>query len=1087
MKKTKWTDEEVYELLRRIDEGYTPDADEAAMLAARMVLDLSDTRITALPASLGQLTGLHWLDLSHTQITALPESLGQLTGLQTLILSSTPITALPASLGQLTRLQSLNLHGTKITALPESIGLLTSLEGLFLSNTQITALPESIGQLTSLVGLYTWETQITALPESLGQLTALQTLDLSGAPITALPESLGQLKSLKTLNLRRTRITALPESLGQLTGLQYLNLSGAPITALPASLGQLTALQNLDLSGAPITALPESLGQLTGLQTLILSSTPITALPASLGQLTGLQSLNLSDTQITALPESLGQLTGLQTLDLGDTRITSLPEFLSQLMSLRKLRLRGIKITTLPGFIGRLTNLDTLDLEGTEIMNLPEWIGKLPALRMLDLAGLKLPEFPRSLALRGLPFVDKENFYFTDTGVNLHGVTLTKQDISVFLNTPELIPSLYEDQVPLRQCRVLFLGDGGSGKTYTIRRIRNGCKKESAENAYHTVQTPGVEIADYHVDRGADSFDVHFWDFGGQELQHSMHRCFLTDKTSYVVTVRTRETDVTPRARYWLQNVMAFAKNSPILLYVNCWENYDGRKAVDEAMLREEFPNIRNVVYVSAKEAGEEAFRTELVEEIADMAADSYGCRQTVNYRWLAVQKDILTESKTSHYLTKTRYAELCRKHGIPENQDADLLELFNILGVCFSYHWDEDRNELEDYKLLNPVWLTNAIYTIIVRGEVHAREGEITVASIRELLNRQEAEQNGSPMQPKRRYRTEECQYVVDVAAAHNLCYRVNANSLFFPALCSNNTPVQELSNSGDYAQHVEYALQYKYLPDSVVHQLMVRCRKADIVVNHCWLKGMVLGSMDAHKAIIRMEDDKNLHIEIWSRAEHPAYEFFELLRRELLAVNERLNLKAQEFIVDGEDRYSIIMLYRAAKGTNVVYGPATGAERIASELLGQFYEDWTVKLMQVDANGVIMIPILPRIYHPCKKKDPVFRTALYEAYNRVCPYCRQPIHNVEEMEVDHILPQDQKELEKLPELSLYLRYLEARGFSAAAPDYIENFFPAHGECNRKKLNHVDIYALLARHEAAAAKTPKVLRLMEKYGKAGK
>ena len=72
-----------------------------------------------------------------------------------------------------------------------------------------------------------------------------------------------------------------------------------------------------------------------------------------------------------------------------------------------------------------------------------------------------------------------------------------------------------------------------------------------------------------------------------------------------MVTVRTRDTDNTPRARYWLRNVTAFAPNSPILLYVNCWEHNDGKRSIDESRLRMDFPNIKEVVYVSAKEATE--------------------------------------------------------------------------------------------------------------------------------------------------------------------------------------------------------------------------------------------------------------------------------------------------------------------------------------------------------------------------------------------------------------------------------------------------------------------------------------------------
>lgn len=141
-----------------------------------------------------------------------------------------------------------------------------------------------------------------------------------------------------------------------------------------------------------------------------------------------------------------------------------------------------------------------------------------------------------------------------------------------------------------------ILGNSDSGKTYTIKRLLNDCKKETKENPYTTKETPGVEIVDYTTDTtkyNKEKVTIHFWDFGGQALLHSMHRCFLTDKTCYVVTVKTREINSTTSARYWLKNVTAFAPNSPILLYVNCWENDDGLRSIDETRLCNDFPNIK--------------------------------------------------------------------------------------------------------------------------------------------------------------------------------------------------------------------------------------------------------------------------------------------------------------------------------------------------------------------------------------------------------------------------------------------------------------------------------------------------------------
>ena len=979
MPKKEWTAMEVYKLLRRIDNGY---------FLSKGVLN--------------KLSSLQSLDLSSTRITALPESFGQLSSLQSLNLRGTQITALPESFGQLSSLQSLNLRGTQITALPKSFGQLSSLQSLILLGTKITALPESFGQLSNLQSLDLDGTKITALPESFGLLSNLQSLDLRRTPITALPESFGQLSKLESLHLEYSAIRKLPDSFGQLSGLQRLYLGPSNLSKLPAFVCLLPSLRRLDLDGTKITELPDAFE------------------PNS-----NLQYLDLIKTAITRLPDSLGQLPYLEHLDIGNTQITTLPDYL----------------------------------------------GQLPGLQYLDLRGLTLTEIPESLAKRGLPFVEVWGDF--ERGINLYGTTLTGQDKAVFLEHPELIPSLYEDQITLRESRVIFLGDGGVGKSYTIRRLQNGCKKETEENPYVTKETPGVEIADYRAVRGEDTLTLHLWDFGGQTILHSMHRCFLTDQTCYVVTVRTRETDVTPRARYWLRNVRAFAPSSPILLYVNCWENADGRRAIDETRLRKEFPNIEAVVYCSAKEAEDGAFRAEFLDRLVGMVAASESSQRTVNRRWNAVRNAITAESDTEHYLTKKRYRELCKENDIEDSNAPGLLSFFNTLGVCFSYHLDEDRNELEDYKLLNPVWLTNAIYAIIEEGMDYAHEGRIKVRAIERMLGTKASRR----VMPEIVYTPEQCRFVLDVAAAHNLCYKVDGGNVFFPALCSNNTPDEALTPPADYPQHVEYLLKYEYLPDSVVHQLMVRCLKADLAVNHCWLKGMMLGSMAAHKAIVRMDDDENLRIELWSRPEHPAYEMFELLRWEILDINKQLNLKAKEFILDDEDRYSLISLIEAERDGENVRGES-GRKRRPAELLGRFYEDGTWKFSRVEKNNII-IPILPREYHARRKDDPNLRKALYSVYNGICPYCEKPIDAFGDMQVDHIFPTHYVEL---PELSDYVKYLEARGFDTSKPDYVENYFPVHSHCNREKSDTVLLYVLLKRHERAYSMTPAVLRKYEAY-----
>ena len=864
-----------------------------------------------------------------------------------------------------------------------------------------------------------------------------------------------------------------------------LDLSRTGITALPESVGQLANLQELNLQSAPITALPESVGQLANLQTLDLWLTQITALPESVGQLANLQRLDLRFTKITVLPESVGLLANLQHLSLGVTQISTLPESLGWLRKLRILGLGGTKISELPEFVRGFSKLERLYIWGTNITALPAWIGALPALQYLELNGLTLPAIPESLALRGLPFTEKPDG--SKPGIVLEDVTLTEQDKSIFLEHPELIPTLYqkEDLVPVRECRVIFLGDGESGKSYTIKRFRNQGRKETKEAPYLTSETPGVEILDYPAGEGKDRFTIHFWDFGGQQLLHSMHRCFLTENACYVVTVKTRETKANDRARFWLRNVTAFAPKSPVLLFVNCWEDDDGRRSLDEPGLRSEFPMIQNVVYCSAKRAEDRDFREHVMDPVIGLAAASEGVCKPYPGQWVRVRRAIEAESKENNYLDKARYHELCLANKIENEQAPGLLSFFNELGVCFSYHRDAEKQELAEYKLLNPVWLTNAIYAVIEEGRVHAKEkeGRISRGEIERMLcNPAPKSVDGKPYRrtaPELVYQEAECPFILDVAAVHELCYPVNESSFFFPALCGANSPAEALNVPESFGKHLRYELRYQYLPDSVLHRLMVRCMRTRLSVDKCWLRGMVLSVWDLHRIIVRMEDDETLRIDIHSTGEHRAYELFWVLRGQIEEINRQMNLKAEEYILDGRADFLLQDVIEAAEANGEV--KRRGVTRNARELLGDFYEESIVPALRVE-DGVIRISAEERSFTPCRKENQALRRALFEVYRRTCPYCGNPL-NYSEMQVDHILPQ---KYQPKPALRPYVEWLEACGFDMEKPDYIENYFPAHGHCNRAKSNRINEFTLPYWHLIAAHRAKQVVEQMKREEKEG-
>ena len=879
--------------------------------------------------------------------------------------------------------------------------------------------------------------------------------------------------------------TPTEEEANQIRETEYLNLTGVKLETLPEAVGLLSSLIELDVSYTGIKTLPKTVANLRSLQKLYIGFSEATSLPKEIFHISSLQVLYINNTNITTIPEDISKLSSLKMLYVINTEITSLPKTIGQLSFLEILVLSDTNISDIPSEIRHLKSLRSLSLNNTQITNLPEWIGDLPNLKCLDLSGLKLSRIPKSLAMRGLPFVSTRNITY---GINLYNVILTEQgNLSVFLESPNLIPDLYNDQIPIKECKVIFLGDGGVGKTYSILRFRNNGKKETATNPYLTEETHGIEIGDYHVESGDDSFTIHFWDFGGQEILHSMHRCFLTEETCYVVMLRTRDNETTSRVRYWLRAVQASAPQSPILLFVNCWNNATGERAIDATLLKEEFPQISKIIYCSAKEATDEEFHQKVIIPLTEMVAASEMCRKTINRKWKRLICSIQNRQKHAieihkqNYLTKTEYLSLCADAEINDKNTVDLLTLLNNLGVCFSYHLDKTNQlELSDYKLLNPIWLTNALYAIIEEGSSHAQEGIIRVDSIRTMLHN--TVQEWLPKKKYRRtapdlkYEDDECQYILDIAEAHRLCYRVNKDSEFFPALCGTDTPPEALHVDENGRQHVSYLLCYSYLPDSVIHQVMIHCMQSGMSIGSRWHRGMVMSVWDIHTAYIRVVDEQKLRIDIYSSGEQRAYALFWMLRKKIAEINQQHNLVAEEHILDDKSVFLLEDVVAAARDNAFVYDH--GKKFNARKLLGNYFEESVVQTIQIE-KGSIVIPIKRRQYNNCDKSNLALRNALYEAYNRICPYCGQPIANLRDMEVDHILA---THYQQRPELQRYLEFLTSCGFDIEKPNYIENYFPIHGYCNKDKSNRVNEFSLPYWHDIAIQHTPRVLRLMGKY-----
>lgn len=661
----------------------------------------------------------------------------------------------------------------------------------------------------------------------------------------------------------------------------------AEIRALPRG------TKKLDLLDKPLTNLlgvdfPE------GLQELNLAFTKISSLvgvkfPA------GLKSLTLSATPLTSLkgvvfPDGLEYLR-VSSLDYLDLEGAVFPKKLKKLILSYTTVLTGLEHATLP------SGLMQLWLDHTNLTILPESIRNLKRLSYLQLSGLELTELPYWLTELGLSF---SRTSYSEGTIRMEETIVKDVDMSIFDQSQEAILQWFEERKqarlaaevgivveekakPLNEVKVVFLGDGEAGKSHTIARLLNDGKQVKK---FRGVSTPGIVIEDKDYTIDNRQIKVHFWDFGGQEILHSMHRMFLTKRTLYVVLLNVREGNQDDRARYWLHNLKSFADGAPALLVLNKMD-MNKNASVNEEDLRKLYSGLTDVVKLSTLTYNDEEFRKKFV----DILLGQIGNMEILDLPLIAAGRRVKDrlQSMTESYIHGDVFRRFCNECGV-EGTDAvrrDLLEQFGQLGVSFCY---SDSMVLEDYVVLKPDWITNAIYIILFNKVEAVNNGLVSHDTIYRMLSSEDTEKYRRTVAAAK-YKEEEVDYVLKVFRKFRLSFQVEKGVEFLPMLCDANSTsaAAEYENAEDT---LEFRMHYEYLPNNVIHRLMVDRRK-ELDRSNVWLTGARFVCGDTGRSAVVKSEGNLIRILVRAKKEpRDPQRYLDELKESLERINEIMGL---------------------------------------------------------------------------------------------------------------------------------------------------------------------------------------------------
>lgn len=699
----------------------------------------------------------------------------------------------------------------------------------------------------------------------------------------------------------------------------FVDFPNMGLTELPESIVQIPKLQTLFLDRNQLSKLPEVIRHLKNLESLYIRENPLKELPDWLGDCSQLRKLAIGDIGLTELPEWLQRLSNLQSLSIGGNLLKELPDWLGDFQNLKELYLNGLNLTSLPAWLQRLSNLATLEIGRNPLKELPGWLGDFKHLKLLGLHSLSLAELPESLLRLQLPFFTDWRAYGDNgfQGIRLDDTELSIQPISIFDQSRDKSPNRQESRrlieayfacpkVPIREAKVIFLGEGKVGKTYTIQRLLHNCKN----GVYPTEETHGILIEELHPVKNGETYTVRVWDFGGQDIMHETHRCFLTDRTCYVVMVDTRKNQQTAEARRWLRTIQNIAPKAPVRLLVN-QINGSQNLNLDYSALKKEFDNLVGVEYCSSLTASDEEFRAKVEQPILEEALRLDSCKMYLPESWEKVRQSLLNmkntvdeNGKPNYYIDRQTFHRLCDENGVPADEGLRtwLLTWFNDLGVCFSYHLEDGKERTTDYKILDPMWLTSAVYKIIW-GKEQNDDGLIDLSEIYTILKvpgSERLKQSGIPCIDGVTYDEQECGYVLDIMRMFRISYQADKDTEFMPTLCKPDSKLEPIPENP--IQHAAYKFEYSFLPESVVHRLMIYCYQ-NLRPGKRWRKGFWLEcGTQGLSAVIRTvgNDENELQIDVYAQKEpYKAWMWLQPIVDEISRINQLLKLSTTDYLL--------------------------------------------------------------------------------------------------------------------------------------------------------------------------------------------
>jgi len=252
---------------------------------------------------------------------------------------------------------------------------------------------------------------------------------------------------------------------------------------------------------------------------------------------------------------------------------------------------------------------------------------------------------------------------------------------------------LEKESVRLLHSKLLIVGNGEVGKTTLMKKLKdNNFKVEvGKEETTHGINIVPWELQCPFEKGDLEKVNIHFWDFGGQEIYHSTHQFFLTKRSIYFLVTEARKDVRHEDFYYWLNLTRILGGESPVVIIQNKCDQPGTGLAVRE--YQENFSHIvESPQNVSCKDKYKETIEalraaTKRIIKNRKLLPD---IGRELPKVWVDIREqleELRTEGK--NYIRYEEYEDVCKSFGMDKERAAFLAEYFHDLGVFLHFRDD--------------------------------------------------------------------------------------------------------------------------------------------------------------------------------------------------------------------------------------------------------------------------------------------------------------------------------------------------------------------------------------------------------------